>query len=392
LRTLWGRTGAQLVLQSFNEHFLSDCWNILDLTVVTVVPAVLLQIIIYQLEGWATAYGVCVVDNSPSGQETCKGFGPVCPVGCTFRSLPVERSHDIICQGAISCLFLILKTLFFLRPFKATGPLVKMIVKMIWDIRWFLFMEFLFCYAVFVAFFILYKDAVFPGQAFPLQPAYFFDHLARIANLAIGDFDNFVGLKDASYPYATSSDEQLHLRLQHTLDDAMDTNTTKAIFGFSTFMITLVTGNLFVAIMTNTYTSISENATNEFSLERAATLVELENMMTNQQLSNKEWFPNYLHVLVPRTVFEGLASIEEWMGTSMNLREEVQRMAGGQNELRAAVELQGEHISALTCGYNAMQMDVTELARLIREIHAQTVPVDKEPADNIANTSLTPDA
>ena len=46
--------------------------------------------------------------------------------------------------------------------------------------------------------------------------------------------------------------------------------------------------NLLIAVMTNTYTAISENATNEFLLEKASTLAEIESMMSDSELANKE--------------------------------------------------------------------------------------------------------
>jgi len=191
-------------------------------------------------------------------------------------------------------------------------------------------------------------------------------------NIAVGDFDNFIGLRDVFYDAESIEPSTVHERLQFTLDDALLPNTAKMMYGFSTFMVTIVTSNLLIAVMTNTYTAISENATNEFLLEKASTLAEIESMMSDSELANKEWFPNYLHVLVPTIVFEGHVSIDHWMGAELNVNNELAKLRTGQDELKEAMRVQQNAVVGLYEAVNGLQVSISDVGRMMTDVHNHT--------------------
>ena len=93
-----------------------------------------------------------------------------------------------------------------------------------------------------------------------------------------------------------------------------------ALFVFFTLFVNIIMLNLLIALMSNIYEKIQENAKAEFMFAKASIVLEFEAgikekaswyQLKSERRSNTEWFPDWLQVLAPS---QGNASNEK-LGT-----------------------------------------------------------------------------
>ena len=65
-------------------------------------------------------------------------------------------------------------------------------------------------------------------------------------------------------------------------------------------LVPIVLLNLLIALMSDSYQRIQDRSIIELRFLRARILLEIELYLSPKELANPDWFPRYLHVLVPR--------------------------------------------------------------------------------------------
>lgn len=163
-----------------------------------------------------------------------------------------------------------LGVLSYMQPFEATGPLVRMIIAILYDVRYFILVL-----AVAVA-------ATWTSLTLLLPEKQGYERLGDAGNglyitfnmLLLGDFES--DLFDGEYVVLV-----------------------RLLFVFTMVLVSIVLLNLLIAIMGDSYTRISEKADLEFQALRASILLEQELFMTRKERANPRNFPRWLQVLVP---------------------------------------------------------------------------------------------
>jgi WD40 repeat protein len=163
-----------------------------------------------------------------------------------------------------------LGVLSYMQPFEATGPLVRMIIAILFDVRYFILVL-----AVAVA-------ATWTSLTLLLPKKDGRERLGDAGNglyitfnmLLLGDFES--DLFDGEYVVLV-----------------------RLLFVFTMVLVSIVLLNLLIAIMGDSYTRISEKADLEFQALRASILLEQELFMTRKERANPRNFPRWLQVLVP---------------------------------------------------------------------------------------------
>ena len=123
-------------------------------------------------------------------------------------------------------------------------------------------------------------------------------------------------------------------------------------------IVAIVLLNLLIAIMGDSFDRVQENAEDVFQRERAGQLVEMELNMTNEELTNKKYFPEYVNVLMAA---DGSASGsdsgagEEWSGRINILRKHMDaRVEGLEKEIKKEMKEQGECLGKEMKGLESM--------------------------------------
>jgi len=165
--------------------------------------------------------------------------------------------------------------LYYLQPFEATGVHVRTIIAMIYDVRWFLAIAFLVMIGAAHTFLVLLQPRNVDA---PLPPEY-----ANPWEAMFTMFATFLLMNFDAEPFAGQPDRWL----------------LQVLVMFFTIVIGIVLVNLLIAIMGNSFGRISERAGMEQTLLCALTVVEMELLLPDTALQRTDWFPEYLHVLVP---------------------------------------------------------------------------------------------
>jgi len=250
----------------------------------------------------------------------------------------------VAAQGAITLILQYWRLLYYMRPFRSTGPLIKMVTTVLWDVKMFILIFLLLCWATHSSMCVVFDASV---AGVPRYRAAISDPnksptfiASKIAAIAIGDFDRTLGSFSAGDDVLLPGQQDI----QMTLQDSFTRPVAELIYTFSIFVITIIMTNLLIAILADSHARIQENHEEEFLRERASTLAKLEQIMSPTQLSNTEWFPDYIHYLYPREVLEGHVTADtEWAGSINRLKEIIganaAQLSDVQNEQRV---LKGE--------------------------------------------------
>lgn len=193
-------------------------------------------------------------------------------------SEPRGRSW-VSCVSGWAAILATLNVFTFLRPYKWSGPLCRMLIEIIKDIRPFL----VFLLIVLVGFSTGFA-VMMPGTTAFNVPVVF-----------LASFEMMIGNYDTEY-FASSGDDP--------------TLTTAAVLAFVLYMlfVLIIMLNLLIAIMSSSYERVSANIEAFGQLERAETLAAMDarvkvvaNMIFGiDRVATWEWFPRgYLHALQP---------------------------------------------------------------------------------------------
>jgi len=176
--------------------------------------------------------------------------------------LELVQRHSGVARkvAAMSTPLVWLETLHYLRGFRGTGALVRLIVRTLYDMRHFMLIMLIMTVALLQAFLVLGED----GGSLPTKPM----QLAwQVYNSA------WLG--------ATWEDETLS-DLQHGL------------YIFMTLFMLIILLNMLIAIMGDTFQRVMEVRTVEFYFSFAELIYDLEMLMSNKELADVRYFPRYL--------------------------------------------------------------------------------------------------
>ena len=188
--------------------------------------------------------------------------------------------------------------LYYLQPFQSTGPLVRMILAIVYDMRYFMLVLCISIAAVWTSFrLLLLDDATLP--------------LEELGDPANGLLLTFNMLLLADFDLATFDGEYTVL--------------LRILFVLSMIMTPIVLLNLLIALMSDSYERIQDQADLEFQYLRARILAEQEAWLSPEQRrsADPKLYPRWLHVLVPRGQGAGrVESGEQWQGVLHELKKE----------------------------------------------------------------------
>ncbi|EGD76392.1 hypothetical protein PTSG_07515 [Salpingoeca rosetta] len=163
--------------------------------------------------------------------------------------------------------------LYYLQPFQSTGPLVRMILAICFDMRYFLLVLGISIVAGWTSFRLLLRDdttLLVEGLGDPANGLLLMFNMLLLADFELDTFDgDYVAL----------------LRI---------------LFVISMVLVPVVLLNLLIALMSDLYERIQDRADIEFQLLRARVLREQDAWLTQEEQMDARRFPMWLHVLVPK--------------------------------------------------------------------------------------------
>lgn len=200
------------------------------------------------------------IDYTSSGWNVLNVVTSACVVINTVYEL-VDR-HDAKARRLASAVtpFVWIQSFNYLRGFRGTGALVRMIIQIVLDIKFFLLIMFIMTIAFTQAFFILEDEEIGPLDQ-PHELAWLVYNTAWLG----------AQWEDYSGPVLP-----------------------RAIYCFMTFFQLVVLMNLLIAIMGDTFNRVMAGATVEFYRNLAQLIYELEVLMTPNEHRLTSHFPNYL--------------------------------------------------------------------------------------------------
>lgn len=298
------------------EHFFGDFWNVFDLMTVFYLPTVIGFTLYWNISGHfeevcspVEYFGSNCTDSPPCGD------------GCQTQLAPEESVTRAMGLHTFNIMLLFVKTLCFLRPYRPVGSLVKTIFRIIYDSSSFLIIMLMFVIATNVAMIVLLPN-LFDLHFFESSEA-LASFLAKLTSLAVGDWTNSLG--------TTSDPRNSYIQREIGIRDSVSPGMVDFVYVVFVFMVPIIMGNLLIAIMQDSYAAIQENAHAEFLLEKAKALAEIETFMTQQELARKDWFPDYLHLLIPTAFLDGVVEEkEEWTGVVHRITSEISKLSRDQ--------------------------------------------------------------
>ena len=182
-----------------------------------------------------------------------------------------RRTTFLSALVALESLLLWCKVLYYLQPFRSTGPLVIIVSAIVWDILPFLLLAACVMLGFTIAFFVLYRHYRYLGEPSDgnerdedqvSDVLFAFDDFGRttfsVMGFLFGDFDPQV-------LFAAPLKEM-------------------AIFLFVLYMIimTIILLNMMIAIMSDSFSRIKSNEETQFVKARAAAIDDVESMLSNR--------------------------------------------------------------------------------------------------------------
>lgn len=218
----------------------------------------------------------------------------------------------------------------YFRAFEGTGPLVRMVVGITHDIRYFILvlLPLVVC-ATGSAVFILLRE--------------------KGTTAEIMDYDNYFISLFLSFEMLAFA----HIPLIHNASDSQNWPIL-VIFLLSLVLVTVVLMNLLIALMNDSYERIQEHSNVEFYRLRASVILEIEQLMPSKWKEDKRWFPPVLHALVRRNHHAGTTDAEEWSSmvgaikshSTVAFENLEARQLASQNKLMARLKHLEDHLDA----------------------------------------------
>ena len=196
---------------------------------------------------------------------------------------------------AFTIIFLWFNVLSFLRPYHWSGPLIRMVVQIVIDLRMFMLIMFLLVVGFALAFPTIqpHNPAFFRGNA-PLL----------VFTMMLGEFDleNYDPARVIKYKQmqnATTGETYFKI-----LEESPNLVSRATLIMFIIYMIgvMIILLNLMIAIMGHSYEEIREHEIVEGRMERARSLVSIDRTFSYFLQSAKhikEYYPKHLHMLKP---------------------------------------------------------------------------------------------
>jgi len=179
--------------------------------------------------------------------------------------------------AALSILFLTWKWLFYARAFSAFGPFMRMIQRVILDMRYFLFFMFFWLFGFALSFHVLLANRSEEG----LSNGFITIHqsISTVLNMLYGDFNDDLNSQDADF------------RLYHVLFN---------VLMLSSVVIML---NLVVAILNEAYQKVNANVHAEYTFQLAGIVLELVKAIRQKErdaFKGKNKALKWVHKLSPK--------------------------------------------------------------------------------------------
>jgi len=236
----------------------------------------------------------------------------------TFYVYETESGPKNLCEPAagIGALLYFIKSLWFLQGYRQTGPLIRMVLQIINDIKFLIVLLMLVLMGATVAFYSLTdggRQIVDPDRNDPGENS-------MVSNIAMLFFYMYQSLLLGSFEYDDFN----------FLDYPM---IAKFLFVLLTLFILVVLLNLLIALMSDSFERIKEREDQEYCYQRAKMIVDIE-VLHMQGGGDKELraqrFPKYVHVLKPD---KGQDMQEtEWYGVAGQIRKDLYRAQDAVNE------------------------------------------------------------
>ena len=189
-------------------------------------------------------------------------------------------------------------TLYYMQPFVSTGPLVRMVLAILRDMRHFLLILAVAIVAAWSCFRLLLLETEGSTAVDMLgDPA---NGLFLIFNLMVlnsFELDVFTG------PYVVL---------------------VRLVFVVSMIVVPVVLLNLLIALMSDSYERIQDQSDLELQLLQAKTILKIEEFLPLGEKTNEDNFPRWLHVLVPAGQGSGKgASGMRWQGVLSDIKQKI---------------------------------------------------------------------
>ena len=134
-----------------------------------------------------------------------------------------------------------------------------------------------------------------------------------------------------------------------------------------TYFINIVMLNLLIAIMGDIFDRIQENARAEFTFARAQIILEFEEVLSKEEKENKEWFPTWLQVLVPKLDVDDDVWIK-WGGRVRSLKNSVRKV---QDKLNESERLRIESAKERTAEIEGLKVEFKNQLEKSEEMRAE---------------------
>ncbi|GMH40807.1 hypothetical protein BSKO_08711 [Bryopsis sp. KO-2023] len=225
---------------------------------------------------------------------------------------------------AIEAIFLWWKILYYMRAFKATGPLVIFIGNIIANITTFLVLAFMVLFGFGVAFFVLYRHVVHLKPEVQRQMTLREEELDNI-QLAFGTLGQTLVTMFAF----TLGDFDLEVLYNINISGAETPSRFTGIIFFVVYMfaIAVIILNLLIAVMGDSYDRIKNAQEMAFFKARAVAIHDVETMMSTQTRREKRAkIQCYLHIVEPVDKIKDEDAAQEWQGRVLDLQRRFRRI------------------------------------------------------------------
>ena len=235
-------------------------------------------------------------------------------------------------------------TLYYMQPFASTGPLVRMVLAIFVDSRYFLLILVVAIVAAWSSFRLLLLEVTEAGVVVDALGDSGSGLFTMFNLLVLSDFDAdvFVG------PYVVL---------------------VRILFVLSMVVVPVVLLNLLIALMSDSYERIQDQADLEFQALQAGIIIKIEEFLSEKDKRDPEKFPKWLHAVVPSGKGSGKgASGMVWQGVLNDIKGQIGTLEK---------QVHGE-INTVKAEVNAVKMEVvaevsavkTEVSTQLRELHS----------------------
>ncbi|KXZ41388.1 hypothetical protein GPECTOR_500g462 [Gonium pectorale] len=289
-----------------------------------------------------------------------------------LRLVASEAERVVLGLAAIA---LGLKTLKAARGLERTGPLVRMLLRVLLDIRFFLVILGIilgsFCHALFLLF---YGTAMLPlpppDGASDLATAAYGDALSQCVTYG-DDYGNYVRAMMTAYRMLLGDYDFA------ALSSSRFYGVGWVLFVAFTFLVTIIGLNLLIAVMSDSYAVVKEHARAGWLLERARIIVEVEQSVPRSWLERPPYKVRWLHVL---THTEDMDGEHELLAAVTKV---IARQALNTDIIKARSEI-SEQVAALEAAATRQSGVLDKLAADVASLRSELRLVRRELGDEVA--------